>query len=316
MYRGWLANPERRKRRDQSNTFTDKDCEMLLAKVDGIEHYISDIFGSDLDILMRTRDKAIICLLWTFFKRAKAILKLKREDVIITDTELIVTFHVQKKHKRYRMCSNCGVKNGYVNKYCRNCALDLSGVEVSVTKNESIFTKRKTLTNKFTQPILKWVKIFDQLTGTSPNLQEPSPNSHELAETCISSPKTRPNLHKLANSRPKLTRTYANLQELATSHPNYVIFPPLRVIFNSAYFDFEPVKPMTVSNLNRILQRLDPTMTSSLFRYGGAEKWLILGYTPHDLKEIGDWATSSMPEKYAEKKGISSAQREWSRDTR
>jgi hypothetical protein len=34
-----------------------------------------------------------------------------------------------------------------------------------------------------------------------------------------------------------------------------------------------------------ILQRLDPTLTSHMFRRGASKKYLILGYTPYDPKE-------------------------------
>ena len=73
---------------------------------------------------------------------------------------------------------------------------------------------------------------------------------------------------------------------------------------------------MTVQNLDSILKRLDPKMKSCLFRYGGAEKYLALGYTPYELKEIGDWSSSKMPEVYAERKGITPTQRRWSEDIR
>lgn len=82
------------------------------------------------------------------------------------------------------------------------------------------------------------------------------------------------------------------------------LFPPLRVVFSHAYFDFLAKKPMTIENFDRILKRLDVTITSCLFRYGGAEKYLMLGYLPHQLKEIGDWSSSRMPEIYAERRGI------------
>jgi hypothetical protein len=93
-------------------------------------------------------------------------------------------------------------------------------------------------------------------------------------------------------------------------------FPALRVAFTSACFDFNSTNSMTIQNFDRILKRLDPKMTSCLFRYGGAEKYLGLGYTPYELKQIGDWSSSKMPEVYAERKGITSAQKRWSEDQR
>jgi hypothetical protein len=93
-------------------------------------------------------------------------------------------------------------------------------------------------------------------------------------------------------------------------------FPSLRVVFDHAYFDFKSEKPMTIQNWNRILKRLDPRMTSCLFRYAGAEKYLALGYTERELKNIGDWESIRMPELYAERKGLSQAERRFAEDVR
>jgi len=104
--------------------------------------------------------------------------------------------------------------------------------------------------------------------------------------------------------------------DLLTEDQEAWFFPVLRVVFTSAYFDFKSERPMTVQNFDRILKRLDSHMTSCLFRYGGSEKYLELGYTPYELKEIGDWSSSKMPEEYAARKGITVAQRRWSEDIR
>jgi hypothetical protein len=107
---------------------------------------------------------------------------------------------------------------------------------------------------------------------------------------------------------------FDKLTEKMTNREELFLFPPLRIRFTSAEFDF--THPMTIQNFDRILRRLDPSMTSCLFRYGGAEKYLLLGYTPHELKEIGDWESSIMPEIYAKRKGLTKAQLRWSEDTR
>ncbi len=86
--------------------------------------------------------------------------------------------------------------------------------------------------------------------------------------------------------------------------------------FSEQRFLFTGKKPLTIQRFDQILQRLDHTLTSSMFRYGGAEKWLSLGYTPYDVKGIGDWSSSAMPERYADKKGITPKQREFSEDNR
>jgi integrase len=99
-----------------------------------------------------------------------------------------------------------------------------------------------------------------------------------------------------------------------TSNNESILFPPLRVVFTSTYFDF--TKPMTIQNFDTILKRLDVDMTSCLFRYGGAEKYLRAGYTPFEMKEIGSWESSYMPEIYAQRKGITPTIRKWSDDAR
>ncbi len=93
-------------------------------------------------------------------------------------------------------------------------------------------------------------------------------------------------------------------------------FPALKVAFNSGYLKFFSEKPMTVQNLNHILQRLDPTITSSFFRYFRTEQLQVLGYTNEELKQIGDWSSSRMPEIYAERKGLTPAQRRFAEDVR
>ena len=265
--RGWLANSERRKRRDRAHTFTDEDAEKLISKVDEIPNYISETLTRahpELDGLIRLRDKALISIAWTWFKRGGEILRLKRKDVSVTEREILVTFQIQKKQKRLKVCLECGERNGYRSNFCRKCNADLREVEIIREGGPQIVTKRKTLRHKFVKYILEWLQKFDELT--------------EDGEAWL--------------------------------------FPALRVVFSHAFFDFSSEKPMTIQNFDRILKRLDPNMTSCLFRYGGAEKYLVLGYTPFELKEIGDWSSSKMPETYAARKGITSAQRRWSEDVR
>jgi len=224
---GWLKNKARKERKDRPGTFTDEDCGKLIRMIEEEPHYISEKLGVELNKLVRLRDKALISIAWIFFKRGGEVLKLKRKDINLTETEIFVTFTISKKQKRYKTCG--------------------------------------TLRHKFAEYVHEWVLNFD---------------------------------------------------ELAPNGPEAWFFPALRIHFSNGYFDLYSLKAMTIQNFNRILKRLDPTMTSSLFRYGGAEKYLLLGYSPRELKEIGDWSTSYMPEVYAERKGLTPTQQRWSEDTR
>ena len=262
--RGWLANPERKARRDRANTFTNQDALRLIRKIETIPQYVSPTLDSRFDRLLRLRDKALVSVSWIWFKRGGEVLGLKRKDISLTDRELLITFKIQKKQKRHKICLECQTKNGIKSNYCRNCKSDLQIVSVTYEGEPLIVTKRKTLKNKFTKFIIDWLNTFDTLTEDSESW----------------------------------------------------FFPALQVVFSSAYFNFDRESHMTIQNFDRILKRLDPNMTSCLFRYGGAEKYLVLGYTPFELKEIGDWSSSKMPEVYAARKGITPAQRRWSEDVR
>jgi signal recognition particle subunit SEC65 len=96
--------------------------------------------------------------------------------------------------------------------------------------------------------------------------------------------------------------------------PKDWLFP--RFSYFAQRFLFDAERPLTIQRFDQILQRLDPSITSATFRYGGTEKFLRLGYTPYELKEIGDWQSSHMPEIYAARKGLTPSQKKFAEDTR
>ena len=273
---GWLTNLSRKRRRDRANTLTNEQVQEMLNKIDDFVFYISDrLTPKELDHLVRLRDRALISLNWIWFKRASEILSLKRKDVQVTDRELLVTFSIRKKKKRNKVCPRCDEVNGFKNKFCRNCSLDLANVPVTEEGETKIITKRKTLQYPFCKPVVEWLEAFDKQTDDK----------------------------------------------------EAWFFPPVQVAFYYAYFDFNRIRinrktgvpystGMSIQNYDRILQRLDSKMTSSMFRYGGSEKFLQLGYTPTELKSIGDWESSRMPEIYAERKDLNIAQRRFAEDIR
>jgi len=107
--------------------------------------------------------------------------------------------------------------------------------------------------------------------------------------------------------------------------PEDFIFPPYNCRAGGFMFGSEEyekngrkVSPhrLTVQRFDQILQRLDPSLSTHMFRYGAAEKFLRLGYSVHDLKEIGDWSSTRMPEVYAGRKGLTPSQTRFMKDTR
>jgi len=91
---------------------------------------------------------------------------------------------------------------------------------------------------------------------------------------------------------------------------NSYIFPPYNRFKNGFLFH----KHLTTQRFDQVLQKLDSPLTSHMFRYGAAEKYLRRGYSLSDLMEIGDWASITMPKRYAEKKGLTEAQRRFAVD--
>jgi len=259
---GWLTNPTRRARREQAFTLTDTDVEELINRIDLIERYAKT--ERRYERLLRMRDKALIAMAWTFFKRANEILRLKLKDVYWDDRYLYVTFRISKKGRRRKICPGCGHENGVRARRCSRCGYPLTDVEpVKTRRSEAVVTKRKTLGYPFCRYIVDWVKALKRLGADSDSWLFPRFNARE--ET----------------------------------------------------FELKEGKMgLSVKRFNQILQRLDPTLTSHMFRYGAAEKLLRLGYTPFELAEIGDWSSSMMPETYARRKGLTPTLQRFGEDTR
>jgi hypothetical protein len=207
-------------------------------------HYVSKTLGPSIDLILRLRDKALISTGWIWFKRASEILGVKRKGVFLDEKQVYVTFHIRKKSKRYKICPMCEAKGtktrtGFKAKFCRECNADLQDVEIQGGTEEFIVTKRMTLRNRFTKPIVDWLEAYDKLTE--------------------------------------------NLNIMDSSEAWF--YPALQVSFNIGWLKFFSEKPMTVQNFDRILQRLDPTITSSFFRYFRTEQLQVRGYTNEELKQ-------------------------------
>ena len=82
--------------------------------------------------------------------------------------------------------------------------------------------------------------------------------------------------------------------------PSALMFP--RYHYFSQNFLRYAKYPIAIQRFDEILQILDPSTTSCLFRYGHTEKLYRLGYTEHEQKEICVWSSSRIPEIYADEK--------------
>ena len=256
---GWLKNPLRRERRDQSYTLTDKQVLELIKKIKESKNYTKT--PGEHETLLKKRDMALIALAWIFFKRGGEILSVKLKNVYFNDEELAVTFKIEKKGKRLKVCPKCKEKNSSRASFCKKCGYPIKDIKVTLIGQKSfVVTKRMTRKNIFCDYVIDWVELAKKLGCP----------------------------------------------------PDGFIFAPYHYLSNSFLWH----TPMTIQRFDQILQGLDPSMSSCMFRYGATEKYLRLGYTIFELKEIGDWTSSKMPEIYARRKGLTPSQRKFSEDTR
>lgn len=95
---------------------------------------------------------------------------------------------------------------------------------------------------------------------------------------------------------------------------NAYAYPPFRYRRPFMWFDWS--RHITVQMFDKMLQELDPSLTSCHFRYGGSEKYARLGYSSDEQMAIGDWSTPIMPKIYAKRKGLSFEVSKFSLDAR
>jgi len=141
--RGWLKNPQRRKRRDSPITLTDWQVMELLRKIDALKEYTK--LNREVNTLIKTRDKALISLAWIFFKGAGENLRLKREDVFYDERELVATFRISKKAKTIKPCPSCAEINATKAIYCKKCGQRILDEPTKKIGREKIRTKRKVI---------------------------------------------------------------------------------------------------------------------------------------------------------------------------
>ena len=256
---GWLKNPARKERRDQPYTLTDSHVMELLKKIEEMPKYTKR--GGNYEKLLRIRDSALIALTWIFFKRGGEVLRTRLRDIYYNERELSITFRIEKKARRIKICPKCREKNSFKASFCKKCGEPIANVKVTLIGQKSfVVTKHMTMRNPFCKYVVKWLETAKKLGCPQDGF----------------------------------------------------IFAPYH--FQSGSFLWKT--PITIQRFDQILQALDPTLTSCMFRYGGSEKYLRLGYTVFELMEIGDWSTSRMPEIYAKRKGLTASQKKFSEDTR
>ncbi len=270
---GWLTNQKRKDRRDSLDTFTREDARKLITQIEEHPHYISKYLQERQPELEELLKKRDIAII------SIGTIFFKRGGEILGLRNKDVKYDSRNLYATFTI-----EKKNKSKKICK-CGQS-NGIKAKFCKNCALPLDDV--------PINTDYKIFRS--------KKRKTRKDEFVPYVIE---------------------WCDIIKGLTSLEDAWFFPPLQVVFDSSYFDFTRERfnkrtnrlahsGMTVQNLDRILQRLDPTMTSSMFRYGITEQLLNEGISLMGLKKIGDWSSTKMPEIYAHRLEVSAEERRWS----
>ena len=231
--KGWLVNKKRRARRDRINTLTNSDVMKLITAIDKAKNYTK--YHQDIDKLIRLRDKAVIALGWMFFKRGNELLGVRvgQAEIIFKTKndkteEYLVVQFVIQKKKKYR-------------KFCPYCE-----TRSKPTSNAKDANFCRNCGNSLTE-------VVPVSVGKD---SDPIPKSKLLSYLFC-----------------KYVVEWLDYVKTKKVDKENFLFPPYKRWLGFRFGHGEEKSEnslyhITVQRLNQILQRLDPTLTSSMFRYG------------------------------------------------
>lgn len=112
------------------------------------------------DEFFRLRALAVLCLLRLTGKRREEIAKVRLDFVKIEQGFLSITFELEKKKRRKKICDDCGAVNSKASSFCKKCGSDISEIEPRSNKKPDLSTKSIPLTDPLTQPISKYANYL------------------------------------------------------------------------------------------------------------------------------------------------------------
>jgi len=109
------------------------------------------------DEFFRLRALAVLCLLMLTGKRREEIARVQLDFIRIEHGFLSVTFELEKKKRRKRICPDCETVNSKASSFCKKCGLTIVGIEPRSNKKPDLSTKAISLNDPLTQPIVEYV---------------------------------------------------------------------------------------------------------------------------------------------------------------
>jgi integrase len=118
------------------------------------------------DEYFRLRALAVLSLLRLTGKRREEIANIPRGNFKVENNFLHVTFKLEKKKRKIKICPACQTRNSKASKFCKNCGANLEGVEKKVTSKPSDARKSIPLSDPLARNILDYLELLD---ATAPN---------------------------------------------------------------------------------------------------------------------------------------------------
>jgi hypothetical protein len=113
----------------------------------------------------KLRTLAVLCLLRLTGKRREEIAKVQLDLVKVEGGFLTVTFELEKKKRRKKICPDCGKINSKASLFCKNCGLNIIEIEPRSNKKPDLSRKAIPLSDPLTKPIMEYVDYLRNRTG-------------------------------------------------------------------------------------------------------------------------------------------------------
>ena len=133
--------------------------------------------GTIKDEYMRLRAKAVLCVLRLCGKRRGEVARVELGDVKVENNFLHITFTLEKKRKRFKICPACQTRNMAKAQFCVKCGVGLTDVQVQRSNKPFPSTKSIPRSDVLTGPIVEYV---DYLKSRQPDVKFLFPSARNV----------------------------------------------------------------------------------------------------------------------------------------